>query len=317
MSETPRDPRQENTPEQEQHEPSSAPRGREKAGDILRKERVTRRVALDTIAKDLKLNVTYIKALEANDYDALPAEPYVRVYLRSIATYLMLDPDEILKRYCEDRGLPPDHYERERADTLTIKVSERESSPVSWIAVVLVIAVLAVLSYVASKAGWISATGAAETETTVDTTVTGTHDLPGDMPQDTLGGVEVPVGEPIEDSLTEELAPVEPVEPEAAAPPPEPDTLKLVMTAVRDSAWAQVFADGNSWKNFLKAGDSRVFRAVDSLNVHVGHNSVLRYTLNGSPLPVKGKGVVYYRIDHDGLSYWRYGKWQKTFGGRL
>ena len=50
-------------------------------GDTLRKERITRRITVDTIAKDLKLNVKYIKALEGNDYKSLPADPYVRVYL--------------------------------------------------------------------------------------------------------------------------------------------------------------------------------------------------------------------------------------------
>jgi cytoskeletal protein RodZ len=314
MSETPQDPRQERIPEHESHE-TSASRGRETAGDILRKERVTRRVAIETIAKDLKLNVNYVKALESNNYDELPAEPYVRVYLRSIASYLMLDPEEILKHYCEDRGFPPDQYERERADTLTIKVSEREKSPLSWIAVVLVIISLAVLSYVANKVGWISPSKAEGNEEVMADTVTMDAE---EVPEDSLEAVDLPVGVPIEDTLPEEESDEEETEAdEEATTADEPDTLALVMTAVRDSVWAQVFTDGDPWKNFLGGGDSRVFRAADSLNVHVGNNQVLRYSLNGEPLEVEGKGVVYFKIDHDGLTYWRYGKWQRVFGGRL
>ncbi|MBD3318142.1 MAG: DUF4115 domain-containing protein, partial [Chitinivibrionales bacterium] len=217
------------------------------------------------------------------------------------------------KRYCEDRGVPHDQYERERADTLTIKVNERESSPISWIIVGLVIVVLVILSFVANQAGWIRSSEAVEAETTTDTT-----SVPGaEAPDDSAGTVDVPVGESIEVPLLDGEDPDEAEENEAAVPLHGEDSLSLVVTAVRDSAWAQVFTDGDTWKNFLKAGDSRVFHAADSLNIHVGNNDILRYTLNGETLPVKGKGIVYFKVDHDGVTYWRYGKWQEVFGGRL
>ena len=76
---------------------------KDRVGDILRKERITRRITVETIAKDLKLNVKYIKALEASEYEALPADPYVRVYLRSLAKYLTLDPEDILKKRIDSR----------------------------------------------------------------------------------------------------------------------------------------------------------------------------------------------------------------------
>ena len=45
----------------------AADKPRDKVGDMLRKERLTRRITVETIAKDLKLNVNYIKALELSD----------------------------------------------------------------------------------------------------------------------------------------------------------------------------------------------------------------------------------------------------------
>ena len=76
---------------QQKTEPQS-----DRVGDILRKERITRRIALETIAKDLKLNVRYVRSLESNDYNDRPADPYIRVYLRSLAKYLLLDSEAIL-----------------------------------------------------------------------------------------------------------------------------------------------------------------------------------------------------------------------------
>ena len=119
------------------HEPNS-----ERVGDLIRKERVTRRIALETIAKDLKLNVKYIKALEANEYNALPADPYIRVYFRSLAKYLMLDPEEILKRFYEERGIPPEIYQKETTSKISISEMETERSFTPWLIIFIVIAVL-------------------------------------------------------------------------------------------------------------------------------------------------------------------------------
>ena len=88
----------------------------DRVGDILRKERITRRIALETIAKDLKLNVKYIKSLEANDYSDLPADPYIRVYFRSIAKYLLLDPRKFLSVFTRNAGSGGSLQKRLEAD---------------------------------------------------------------------------------------------------------------------------------------------------------------------------------------------------------
>ena len=80
--------------------PASEP-AHEKVGDILRKERITRRIALETIAKDLKLNVKYIGA-GVDEHHDLPPDPYIRVYLRTLAKYLMLDPEDYSQEILQD-----------------------------------------------------------------------------------------------------------------------------------------------------------------------------------------------------------------------
>ena len=92
---------------------------RDRVGDILRKERITRRITVETIAKDLKLNVKYIKALEASEYEALPADPYVRVYLRSLAKYLSMDSEEILKKFYTERGMS---IEKETSSKISVSM---------------------------------------------------------------------------------------------------------------------------------------------------------------------------------------------------
>ncbi len=138
----------------------------DKAGDILRKERVTRRITVETIAKDLKLNVSYIKALEANQYDALPADPYVRVYLRSIANYLMLNPDEILKRFYRDRGITPEESRSEREEKISVSLNSPESGGGGrWVLILILVLILAALGLYAYRSGWIVPEGFESPET--------------------------------------------------------------------------------------------------------------------------------------------------------
>jgi cytoskeletal protein RodZ len=127
----------------------------EKVGDIIRKERITRRIALETIAKDLKLNVRYIRALESNEYHDLPGDPYIRVYLRSLAKYLLLDPEEILKKFYDERGIHDEKYRKGSDSQIAVTMSDQERKKVTkpWLIILIVILVLAGFSIVAKKMG--------------------------------------------------------------------------------------------------------------------------------------------------------------------
>jgi len=128
---------------------------REKVGDILRKERLTRRITIETIAKDLKLNIGYVKALEASDYDSLPPDPYVRVYIRSLTKYLSLDAEVILKEFYKERGLIADDSVQNPAGKIDMTIQRQDKNPVVIIIAALIV-VLAVFAFIANKKGWIS-----------------------------------------------------------------------------------------------------------------------------------------------------------------
>jgi cytoskeletal protein RodZ len=307
------------------HEPSS-----ERVGDIIRKERITRRIALETIAKDLKLNVKYIKALEANEYSALPAEPYIRVYFRSLAKYLMLDPEEILKRFYEERGIPAEEYTKDTSSKITITMVENKRPFTPWLIIGIVIALLAVFSFIAKKAGWIntSSTEPASNAATVDTSRA-----------DSIARGQAHADSLLEDSLYgamivhHEVAPQTAKPPTEAKPPanPEPaapakkdaavDTQKLVLDirAFKDSVWVQVFSDGQSSRIYLRANQSRRFAARDSLNVHVGNNAELKYSLNGRPLYIKAKNIAVFKLSRGDPKpeMWTLTKWSAVFKDRL
>lgn len=285
--------------------------GDNKTGDILRKERIKRRIAIETIARDLKLNARYIKALEANDRANLPSTPYIRVYLRSIAKYLMLDAEKLLSQFYQEFGLDGEWGDKAK-NKLNVSMDKNQPRPVPWLLLIVLAAVLVAAGLVARKA---ALTGGFNTSPAIAPA----DSLPGNtdpdfdstlpLPPDTLGPDDSErVGEVEVDGSDETSI-------ESKVPPTS--MLRLTIRAVKDSVWVQVFSDGESWRNYVRTDKTRVFAARDSFNVHVGNNANLRYTLNGKPLTtIKGKGVITFRIGHNGAEVWSLRKWMKVFKGR-
>jgi cytoskeletal protein RodZ len=279
----------------------------EKVGDILRKERVTRRISLETIAKDLKLNVNYIKALETNKLENLPADPYVRVYLRSLASYLMLNPDDILRKFYEERGLIPRDYKEERSTKMTVSVKEKERIKTPWVVIGSIIAVLAILSYISNKAGWMAPAPVAVQQSAVKSQQPVTPAAPDTTPLSSQDSLLAPVPDTASDTAKVAQAHLL----------PKADSLRLTISVTKDSVWVQAFIDGVSWRNYLYPSSSRTLAAADSINVHVGSNGLTKYTLNNNPLKVKGRGAVMFKVDHGGLTIWKSSQWNSVFKSRL
>ncbi|MCK4649132.1 helix-turn-helix domain-containing protein [bacterium] len=71
----------------------------ESIGLTLQQARQKRRLKLETIGKKTKISIRYLKALEAEDWDAFPAPTYVQAFLRNYANFLNLDSDELVREY--------------------------------------------------------------------------------------------------------------------------------------------------------------------------------------------------------------------------
>ncbi|HUL31519.1 MAG TPA: helix-turn-helix domain-containing protein [Thermodesulfobacteriota bacterium] len=85
----------------------------ESLGKFLRKERETRNISLEQVSKFTKIKQHHLKAIEEDQYDLLPAVPYVKGYLHVYAKYLALDPKNIALRYEEylKSLIPPEPVE--------------------------------------------------------------------------------------------------------------------------------------------------------------------------------------------------------------
>jgi hypothetical protein len=79
-------------------------------GSALRKAREKRHVSLDEASRDTRLALDHLRALEEEDFEALPGDPWIRGSLRTYARYLGLSADKVAAaytRHVEEPGPPP------------------------------------------------------------------------------------------------------------------------------------------------------------------------------------------------------------------
>ncbi|MEM8570916.1 MAG: helix-turn-helix domain-containing protein [Pseudomonadota bacterium] len=71
-------------------------------GDELRGERATKGKTLLDVQRDLRIQATYIAAIEDGNVQAFPNPSFIPGYVRSYARYLSLDAAEVYERFCHE-----------------------------------------------------------------------------------------------------------------------------------------------------------------------------------------------------------------------
>jgi hypothetical protein len=70
-------------------------------GEWLRQRREELDISLEQAEADTRIRLSYLEALESEDFDALPDPVVGRGFVRNYATYLDLDPKEAADRFSE------------------------------------------------------------------------------------------------------------------------------------------------------------------------------------------------------------------------
>jgi cytoskeletal protein RodZ len=68
-------------------------------GEFLRLEREKRGVSLEQVAASTKIGLRFLQLLEADQYDELPARPFIRGFVISYCRYLGIDASEVLSQF--------------------------------------------------------------------------------------------------------------------------------------------------------------------------------------------------------------------------
>jgi hypothetical protein len=130
-------------------------------GDALSEARTRRDVDLEEIHAATGIRPRYLRAIEEEDWDALPEEFYARSFIRKYAQYLGVDPEPLVAEYRRQRGTvgalgdaPTSPFARttsRRAEALRRR--RRRQGIYAWLAAAALVAVVVVVLVLLASGG--------------------------------------------------------------------------------------------------------------------------------------------------------------------
>jgi len=120
-------------------------------GEKLKKLRGDFRMSLTEISKATRIQVKYLEYLENGEYDKLPADVYVRGFLKSYASYLNIDEQAFIKLYERERHIQKNLNQKSETKSVRIKnlnISSLVITPRSLVIVMITLLVIGAFSYI-------------------------------------------------------------------------------------------------------------------------------------------------------------------------
>ena len=95
-------------------------------GEVLKRTRTRRKVDIRTVEESTKIRIKYLRALENEEWEVLPAPAYAKGFLRTYAQFLGLDGDALVDEY---RRTVEAAQNADRAYSFSEPVLERRRRP--------------------------------------------------------------------------------------------------------------------------------------------------------------------------------------------
>ena len=108
-----------------------------KPGERLREARNARKLDLEAAAQQMNLSVSVLRALEHDDYRALPSSTFIKGYIRSYARMLRLPPDDLVRAFEYQTGV---HSSMDEQHPLPEKAARKGPSRALLLVALLVLA---------------------------------------------------------------------------------------------------------------------------------------------------------------------------------
>lgn len=277
-------------------------------GEKLKREREARGVSLKEIAAATRIHENYLRALEENDYGALPGAVFITGFLRNYATHLGLDADKIVIEFEAMKIEPP-----VKPYAIPGDVDEESSISTLWAVGFLLLLLVIYVAYVnwpdsapikgkpaaekiepikAKEAILPDADKAAPPVAKPPAAEPPAKEKPAKEEPPPDSGVTKKKPAPAAVVKKNAAAAVTPEKKKKAVPRPAAATVpekgykyRLVVTARDKDAWVFVVVDDAIERDlFVRAGQRIIFNGNKSFIFTTGNASQVSLTLNGRPL---------------------------------
>jgi len=286
-------------------------------GSYLKSERELRGISLEEISDITKVRLSFLRAIESNDFDEFPGEVFIKGYIRSYAKAIGSDVDQVLNTYDDEigRDRKAKILERER------KILDASGGDGSLLKFVLSLALLLAIGagiyfvfYNLPGGGnkMVKSAGNSEKPSesveplpvprlspSADTSVqVKTKSLVEAMPSGKSVGSEAPViveavkqtqaiseAQKTQSTVKEEQIKKEATAPEEPVPPTAVSALHTLQIQAKEKSWFSLAIDKLSEEEFiLQAGTQKQFSANDRFKITIGNRAGVVLILNGKPL---------------------------------
>jgi cytoskeleton protein RodZ len=258
-------------------------------GQDLKKERESRNISLDEMASSTKIVGRYLAALENDRLGDMPGGFFVRGIIRTYATYLGLDVNEVLSRY-EEAGLLDDRPDTRaaapNAGSLRALARTNRVLITAVIAAGIILILVALMFLRRSRRPRplpVRAPQAAAATLLPQAQPYSPPPPPAEKP-----AVEKPADEkpPAEKPAAQESAAAMP-----GAEPAKEESKGLTMDiSFQADTWIQVYADGSlKISGLFPAGQQARVQAEKEIRIDLGNAGGLTFLLNGKPGKALGK----------------------------
>ena len=234
-------------------------------GARLRAAREAKQISLREIAATTKISVSALEALEENDVAQLPGGIFTRAFVRSYATEVGLDPEEVMRDFVAQvpvEGI--DEEEKYDSQSREHDLFQSQQRMAATVLKLVAISAAVLLLYL----GWAVTTGT-------------------DAP-------EAPVAETAPSLLAPVAGSVR-TEPPVTAEPMSQESLTIVLRP-RGDCWVSLTIDGELvFEDLMHAGDRESYAAADEMRLIVGDAGAFGFTINqqdGRSLGVSGVTVT-------------------------
>lgn len=226
-------------------------------GRYLKKVRLESGISLQQVANETKIGIENLLFIEKEDHDKLPAEVFVKGFLRAYAKAVAADPDHVVDQYLKSRDV--------LQETARIEADLIRSSANFWPRLLISLCILVciiTLSVVAASLSY------KDVSPTVD------------VQHETVAK---------KSAVVDTSLPKTTVPPKDAAKVKVPDKLLLKVDTI-EKTWLKVIIDGRIVKEYsLNPGDHLELEALSGFDLLIGNAAGVRLHLNERVFDIPGK----------------------------
>ncbi|NLO28347.1 MAG: helix-turn-helix domain-containing protein [Actinobacteria bacterium] len=254
-------------------------------GNRLREARIRKGLTIKDVEEATKIRSKYLEALEEEDFEVLPGPVFVKAFLRTYASFLKVDADDVVEEYRSDHEsrreepvlLRTREVEKSRSRAAEQKKRRARRNQRGYIAA----AVLAVIA-VGLLAWFGSGRGGGEPATLDSASFSSSESTPG---VSATSGPTVTTATDGSSTTTSSTA--------AATG----ENVVMVLTVREGSCWLVVREDSQNgaelFAGTLSAGGQKTFKDAKRYWMNVGKPDVLGITINGNVRALEGEAGAF------------------------